>query len=271
MTLALSVADACLARHRVRVLGASGPMLVFVPGFGGSQASWEPVAMCFTGTHRVVLMDLVDGHPLDPGDGPAYDNLWAHGTDLLEVLGALDARDVTVVGHGLAGLGGLLASIQAPRLFKQLVLVCPSARFLNDPSGYKGGFTRDHLNALMELMARDFDAFAEVLSGLAYGDQADPRFARELAQRMATQDREAFGVRLRQRLECDHRADLAHCPVPCVVLQSHDDHYVPPTATEYLVSQLRHGTLHWLDASGHCPHLTHPEVVECALRAVLHA
>ena len=57
MTLALSVAEACLARHRVRVLGDAGPMLLFVPGFGGSQAGWEPVARHFTGTHRVVLMD----------------------------------------------------------------------------------------------------------------------------------------------------------------------------------------------------------------------
>lgn len=271
MTLALPVAEACLARHRVRLLGNEGPMLVFVPGFGGSQASWEPVATRFAHDHRVVLMDLVDGHALDPGDGPAYDNLWAHGTDLLELLGALDARDVTVVGHGLAGLGGLLAAIQAPRLFKQLVLLCPSARFLNDPSGYKGGFTRDHLNALMDLMDKDFDAFVEVLAGLAYGDTADPRFARELAARLATHDREALGVRLRQRLMCDHRADLAHCTVPCAVLQSHDDHYVPPTATDYLVSQLRHGTLHWLDASGHCPHITHSDVVARALREVLRA
>lgn len=269
MTRVLSVADACLARHRVRVLGHGGPTLLFVPGFGGSQASWEPVATRFAGTHRVVLMDLVDGHALDPGDGPSYDNLWAHGTDLLELLGALDARDVTVVGHGLAGLGGLLAAIQAPRLFRQLALLCPSARFLNDPSGYKGGFTRDHLNALMDLMNRDFNAFVEVLAGLAYGDKADPRFARELAARLATQDREALGVRLRQRLTCDHRADLAHCTVPCAVLQSQDDHYVPPTATEYLVSQLRRGTLHWLDADGHCPHITHPDVVTEALRNVL--
>lgn len=271
MTLALPVAEACLARHRVRVLGEAGPMLLFVPGFGGSQAGWEPVARHFTGTHRVVLMDLVDGHPVDTGEGPRYDNLWAHGTDVLELLGALDARDVTLVGHGLAGLSGLLAAVQAPRLFRKLVLLCPSARYLNDPSGYKGGFTRDHLNALLELMDRDFDAFVEVLAGLAYGDHADPRFARELAARMAAQDREALGLRLRQRLQCDHRADLAHCTVPCVVLQSHDDLYVPPTATEYFMSQLRQGSLHWLDARGHCPHLTHPDVVLQALKAVLAA
>lgn len=269
MTLAVSVANACLARHRVRVLGHSGPTLLFLPGFGGDQTTWEPVATRFADTHRVVLMDLVDGHPLDDGTGPAYDNLWAHGTDLLELMGALDARDVTVVGQGLAGLAGLLAAIQSPRLFRQLVLLCPSARFLNDPLGYKGGFTRDHLNALLDLMDKDFNAFVEVLAGLAYGDKADPRFAREMATRLATQDREAVRLRLRQRLMCDHRADLAQCTVPCAVLQSHDDHYVPPTATDYLMSQLRHGTLYWLDASGHSPHVTAPVVVAEALRKVL--
>ena len=73
MNLALTPAQDCLARHRVRVFGDGRHTLVFGPGFGCQQAVWEPVALELAREHRVVLFDFHTDHvlPNDP-QAPQY-------------------------------------------------------------------------------------------------------------------------------------------------------------------------------------------------------
>ena len=108
MNLALTPAQDCLARHRVRVFGDGRRTLVFGPGFGCQQMVWEPVAMELARDHRVVLFDFHLDHALtDNPQAPPYDSLWAHGTDVVEMLSALDLHDAIFVGHSVAGMIGL--------------------------------------------------------------------------------------------------------------------------------------------------------------------
>ena len=58
---------------------------------------------------------------------------------MLRVIGELGLDDVTVVGHSVSSMIGVLAHIAAPSVVTRLVLVSPSARYLDD-GDYRGGF-----------------------------------------------------------------------------------------------------------------------------------
>lgn len=270
MNLALTPAQDCLARHRVRVLGEGPRTLVFGPGFGCQQSVWEPVALALAREHRVVLFDfhLEHGACDDPSD-PPYDSLWEHGTDVVEMLAALDLHDAIFVGHSVAAMIGLLAAIQAPARFERLVMLGPSARYLDEPPHYTGGFGREQVDGLLDLMDRNFLDWSQTLAPLAFGEFNDPGHALDYQARLCNQHPRALRAFLELTLLSDHRADLARCPVPVLVVQNPHDDFVPPAATRYLMDQLPDARLRLLDASGHCPHISHPCQVIRALREAL--
>lgn len=272
MNLALSPAQDCLARHRVRVFGDGPRTLVFGPGFGCQQAVWEPVAMELARENRVVLFDFhVDHGPPDDPLAPPYDSLWEHATDVVEMLSALDLHEAIFVGHSVAGMIGLLAAIQSPRRFERLVMLGPSARYLDDPPHYTGGFQREQVDGLLDLMDRNFMAWSQTLAPVAFGEFNDPGFAADFQGCLCRQTPRALREFLALTLLSDHRADLKRCPVPVLVVQNPHDDFVPLAATRYLVGQLPDARLRLLDASGHCPHISHPCQVLRALREALAA
>lgn len=261
----------CLQRHQLKTLGADGPPLLFGPSLFHSTAVWEPVARAFEATHRVALFEFAAGQPASdpPGEAPHYDDLWGHATDLVELLGALDAPPVDYVGHGMGGIAGVLAGALAPRLFRRIVLLNATPRFLNHPSGYKGGFTREHVDAVLELLGQDLDAFSDTMVALAFGPGAGDEARRRTTARLAGYDRAALVEAMRAMFLADHRADLAGCRVPVTVLHARDNAYVPDAATDYLLQSLPRVQAQPLDAPGHCPHISHPEAVVAALREIL--
>ena len=85
-----------LRRNNVTRAGRrDGPPLVLVHGFGCDQAMWRFVTPAFTGTHDVVLLDLVGAGGSDAGayDPVRHAALEGYAQDLVEVLEALGLSD----------------------------------------------------------------------------------------------------------------------------------------------------------------------------------
>src|SRR4029079_16744998 len=77
-------------------------------------------------------------------DRRKYSTLDGYATDVLEICHALDLSSVILVGHPVSAMMGVLAARREPGLFKALVLVGPSPRYIDD-DGYVGGFSaQDH-------------------------------------------------------------------------------------------------------------------------------
>jgi sigma-B regulation protein RsbQ len=57
----------------------------------------------------------------------------------------------------------------------------------------------------------------------------------------------------------DNRDDLARVTVPSLILQCSDDMVAPEAVGDYLESRLPGSTLRKMNATGHCPHMSHPE------------
>lgn len=264
-----------LQRNNVHVLGDSGPVLLYAHGFGCQQTMWSRITPAFTGGYRQVLFDYVGSGKSDLAafDSQRYSSLHGYAQDLLEVCDALGLHSgVTFIGHSVSCSIGLLASIARPGLFERLVLLGPSPCFLNDPPGYLGGFEREDLDGLLELMDQNYIGWAQylapVVSGQAGGAPASAPTA-ELTDSFCSTDPVVARVFAQTTFFADNRADLPQVTRPCLVLQHRVDALAPLSVGDYMHQHLQGSSLQILDITGHCGHMSHPAEVIAAIRNYL--
>jgi Predicted hydrolases or acyltransferases (alpha/beta hydrolase superfamily) len=129
-------------KNNVAIKNENGKQtMVFAHGFGTDQTAWGQVAAAFVDDYRLVLYDNVGAGQSDPAafSPNKYDTLHSYANDLSDICRSLDLRDAVMVGHSVSGMISLLASVKEPAMFKKLILVGASPRYLND-EGYAGGF-----------------------------------------------------------------------------------------------------------------------------------
>jgi sigma-B regulation protein RsbQ len=262
-----------LARNHVRTFGTGTRPMLFAHGFGCDQRMWRHVAPAFADDHRVVLFDYVGAGGSDLGayDATRYGTLGGYARDVLEVCAALDLRDVVFVGHSVSAMVGVLAAIREPERFARLVLVAPSPCYRNVPPDYAGGFERDQLDELLELMDHDREGFARYLAPVVAGNADRPELAAEFEASFCAADPWILRRFAEVTFLSDNRADLARVRVPALVLQCEDDAIAPEAVGEYVHRHLAGSTLHRLRAGGHAPHLSAPAETVAAIRAYLAA
>src|SRR5690349_11672658 len=90
-----------LARNHVNVLGRGTQPMLFAHGFGCDQNMWRLVTPAFEDDYRVVLFDYVGSgrSDLTAYVPERYATLDGYAQDVLDVVHALDLRDVVLVAH----------------------------------------------------------------------------------------------------------------------------------------------------------------------------
>jgi sigma-B regulation protein RsbQ len=242
-----------------------GPALVFVHGFGCGQAMWRHVTPAFEADHRVVLLDLPGSADADPSsyDPVRHASLQGYADDVVAVLDELGLDDVTLVGHSVSSMIGVLAHIAAPSAVTRLVLVSPSARYLDD-GDYRGGFGPADIDDLLEMMDRNHLGWQTPLSGLVAG--ADHDEARlELEDTFCRTQPEIAAQFAEVTFRGDNRSDLERVAAPTLVLQVRDDVIAPMSAGEFVSEHITGSRLVVLETRGHVPHLSVPVAVVAAI------
>lgn len=262
-----------LVRNNVQVAGHGPETLVFAHGFGCDQTMWRFVAPAFTARYRVVTFDYVGagGSDVAAYDAERYGSLQGYASDVLEVLDALDLRQVVFVGHSVSATVGMLAAARRPSRFARLVHVGPSPCYVNDPPTYFGGFERADLCGLLEMMEKNYTAWAGALAPVVAGNPDRPEFAEEMEARFCALDPQIARRFAEATFLSDHRADVPLVPVPSLVMQCAEDAIAPTSVGEWLAATLPRCTYHPLSATGHCPQLTHPDETRDVLQAYLDA
>jgi sigma-B regulation protein RsbQ len=69
----------------------------------------------------------------------------------------------------------------------------------------------------------------------------------------------------------DNRADLPDVRVPSLIMQCSEDAIAPVEVGNFLHAALPQSTLRRLKATGHCPHISHPEETIEAIKTWLAA
>ena len=260
-----------LARNNVTVSGSGTQPMLFVHGFGCDQQMWRFITPAFGDDYRIVRFDYV-GH--GGSDRAAYDpdryaTLDGFAQDILDVVHALDLQDVILVGHSVSSITGVLAINREPERFDRLIMVAPSPRYINDPPDYRGGFERADIERLLDMMDKNYIGWASALAPMVAGNPDRPDLNAELDASFCSTDPVVARQFARATFLGDNRGDLAQLPVPALVLQCSDDAIAPQGVGEFVAEVTPRSTFRQLRATGHCPHLSHPDETIAAIREYL--
>jgi sigma-B regulation protein RsbQ len=231
---------------------------------------WRLITPAFESTHRVVTFDHIGAGESDltAYDADRYGSLAGYAADVVDILRALDLRDVTFVGHSVSAMIGVLATIAEPERFTKLVLVGPSPRYIDD-DGYVGGFAESDIAELLESLDSNYLGWSTAMAPAIMGNADRPALGDELTASFCRTDpviaREFAAVTFLS----DNRSDLASVPVPTLVLQCRDDIIAPVAVGEFVQRTIPDSQLVVLDATGHCPHLSAPHETIAAISSFL--
>ena len=261
-----------LARNNVNVSGRGTQPILFVHGFGCDQTMWRFITPAFEEQYRIVLFDYVGSGKSDLSayDPERYSSLDGYAQDVLDVCEALDLRDVIFVGHSVSSMAGVLAANRAPDRFRHLIMVGPSPRYMND-EGYVGGFERADIEGLLDLMDKNYIGWANVLAPVIMKNEDRPELAGELNASFCSTDPKVARRFAEATFFSDNRADLSQVRVPSLIMQCSEDAIAPIEVGNFLHRALPHSTLRVLKATGHCPHVSHPEETIEAIKDYLAA
>jgi len=253
-----------IARNNVKVSGKGTQPMLFAHGFGCDQNMWRFIAPEFENDYRIVLFDYVGSGHSDLGsyDASRYSSLEGYAQDVLDVIHALDLKEVIFVGHSVSSMIGVLAANQEAERFSDLILIGPSPRYINDGS-YVGGFERKDIEGLFEMMDRNFIGWANFLAPAIMKNADRPELGEELTESFCSTDPVIARRFAEATFLADNRDDLLQVKVPSLILQCSDDMVAPEQVGHYLKEKLPESTLRIMKATGHCPHMSHPgETVE---------
>lgn len=259
------------ARNNVHVRGHGPKVMIFAHGFGCDQNMWRLVAPAFETEYRIVLFDYVGAGKSDRAaySSERYGSLVGYASDVLEICAALDIDDVVFVGHSVSCMIGVLAANADPRLIGRLIMIGPSPCFLNDSDGYVGGFERGDIQGLLDMMDHNYMGWASHLAPIVMQNPDSPEHTRELEESFCSTDPTTAREFAEVTFLSDNRADILELRAPALIIQCSDDALAPVGVGHFLEDHIPHATLEVLEASGHCPHISHPEETIALMRRYL--
>ena len=229
---------------------------------------WRHVAPAFEDRYRTVLFDHVGagGSDLRAYDPAKYSDLSGYADDVVEIGNELGLKDAVFVGHSVSAMIGLLASLKAPGMFRSLIMVGPSPRYIDD-DGYIGGFTEKQIGELLEFLADNHMGWSAAMAPVIMGNADRPELGEELTNSFCRTDPDIAKEFARVTFNSDNRADLGKVTIPTLILQCSEDIIAPLAVGEYMRKQMPNSELVILKATGHCPNLSAPDEVISAMRS----
>jgi sigma-B regulation protein RsbQ len=270
MLVSQSMDEKIVFRNNVRTFGQGTQPMLFAHGFGCDQNMWRFITPAFEAKYRLVLFDYVGSgrSDLSAYDPRRYATLGGYVQDVLDVCHAFDLQNVIFVGHSVSAMVGVLAANREPERFSSLVLIGPSPRYINDPP-YTGGFERADIEELLGTMERNYIGWANHLAPAIMKNADRPELVAELTESFCSTDPIIARRFAEATFFADNRADLASVRVPCLVIQCSEDIIAPTSVGEFVHRELPQSTIRFLSATGHCPHMSHPEETVEAIQAFL--
>lgn len=249
-----------LTRNNVKTVGKGVTPMLFAHGFGCDQNTWRFVVPSFIDDYKIVLFDYVGSGKSDLSayNAERYSNLYGYASDVLEICEALGLKDVIFVGHSVSSMIGILAAIRKPEYFSNLILIGPSPRYINE-NGYVGGFEKKDIEEFLDNMEKNFIGWANFIVPAIIKNPDRPELSTELAESFCSGNPQIARNFAIATFFSDNRRDLLNLKKPTLIMQCSEDIIAPIEVGDYLHAHLANSTLKSLKATGHYPHLSHPD------------
>jgi sigma-B regulation protein RsbQ len=257
-----------IERNNVYVRGSGERAMVFAHGFGCDQNMWRFVEPAFKDDFRTVLFDHVGagGSDLKAYDKAKYSTLEGYANDVVEIGRELGLKDAVFVGHSVSSMIGALAVEKAPGMFGKLVMVGPSARYIDD-GDYIGGFSERQIDELLQFLELNHMGWSAQMAPAIMGNPDRPELGEELTNSFCRTDPEIAKAFARVTFTSDNRADLAKVDIPTLILQCSEDIIASKEVGEFVHRGIPNSEIIVLEATGHCPNLSAPDEVISAMRS----
>jgi len=241
--------------------------MMFAHGFGCDQNMWRFVEPAFETDFRTLLFDHVGagGSDLNAYDKTKYSDLSGYADDVVEIGHEAGLKDAVYVGHSVSCMIGALAAQKAPGMFGKLVMVGPSARYIDDDD-YVGGFTAKQIEELLQFLESNHMGWSAQMAPAIMGNPDRPELGAELTNSFCRTDPEIAKAFARVTFTSDNRGDLAKIDLPTLILQCSEDIIASKEVGEFVHRNIAGSEIIILDATGHCPNLSAPDEVIAAMR-----
>lgn len=248
------------SRNNVKSFGKGTQPMMFAHGFGCDQNMWRFITPAFENEYRVILFDYVGAGKSDVGSYNAerYSSLQGYAQDVLDICKELQLSDVIFVGHSVSSMIGLLAALENPEYFSNIIMVGPSPCYINDDN-YTGGFEKKDIEGLLETMEKNYIGWANFLAPNIMANKERPELSEELTESFCSTDPVIASQFARATFFSDNRNDLVKLKTPSLILQCSDDIIAPMEVGTYVHQNLPQSELKIMKAKGHCPHMSEPE------------
>ena len=241
--------------------------MMFAHGFGCDQNMWRFVEPAFETDFRTILFDHVGagGSDLNAYDKTKYSDLSGYADDVVEIGHEAGLKDAVYVGHSVSCMIGALAAQKAPGMFGKLVMVGPSARYIDDDD-YVGGFTAKQIEELLQFLESNHMGWSAQMAPAIMGNPDRPELGAELTNSFCRTDPEIAKAFARVTFTSDNRGDLAKIDLPTLILQCSEDIIASKEVGEFVHRNIAGSEIIILDATGHGPNLSAPDEVIAAMR-----
>ena len=257
------ISNDVLLRNNVKVIGKGNKTLFFAHGFGCDQNMWRFLTPGLAKHFTIVLFDYVGSGASDISqyDKKRYSQLEGYADDIIEICQALKLSNAIFVGHSVSSMIGAIAATKNPDLFSKLIMICPSPCFLNFPPEYFGGFEKEDLVELLNLMNKNYIGWANYLAPLVMGTTSSEELIGELTGSFCSTDPVIAKNFAEATFLSDYRTLLKEIKQPSLIFQSENDALAATSVGEFIASEIAHSELKIIAADGHCLHMTHPEAI----------
>jgi len=264
------VKESVINRNNIKTWGNGLKTILFAHGFGCDQNMWRYVTSAFEDDYKIVVFDYVGAgrSDLSAYNSERYSSLVGYAQDVLEVCEAMELTDIIYVGHSVSCMIGVLAALKRPQYFSDLILIGPSPCYINS-DGYIGGFSKRDIDELLDTMDKNYIGWANFLAPAIMKNAERPELSEELTESFCSTDPKIARQFAMATFLSDNRSDLANVRTPSLIMQCSDDLIAPVEVGEYLHRNLTGSTLKILAATGHCPHMSHPEETIAVIKAYL--
>jgi sigma-B regulation protein RsbQ len=252
-------------RNNLKVFGEGKQPILFAHGFGCDQNMWRFITPAFSDDYQIILFDYVGSGKSDLSayNLERYGTLEGYAQDILDICEFLSLKDIIFIGHSVSSVIGILASIKNPEYFQQLILIGPSPCYINDES-YYGGFERQDVEDLIDVMEKNYLGWSSFFAPIVMQNEETPKLTKELEDSFCSTDPIIATEFAKVVFLNDNRQDLSKTTKPALILQCSDDLIAPVEVGEYVHKNMPKSTIKFMKATGHCPHLSHPqETIDC--------
>lgn len=249
-----------IERNNVHVIGQGKQVMMLAHGFGCDQKMWQYVTPELEKDYKIILFDYVGSGESDLSayDSEKYSTLHGYVQDILDIIEALKLKDIVFIGHSISSMIGMLTATEYPEHFKSMIMIGPSACYLND-GDYHGGFERSDIMELLDMMEMNFAGWARYMAPLVMDQSKGQGPVNELEKSFVSTDPRVARQFAEVTFFSDNRASVTLMEVPTLVIQCSEDSIVPIEAGQYLHENLPSSEMHIMEAKGHYPHISKPE------------